>query len=50
MIEMGLVDNSILFPMKKALTLKCTDKYYEIPIRLTIWGIKIAFVNFFFLR
>lgn len=30
-IEMGLVDNSILFPIK-ALALKCTDKYYEMSI------------------
>lgn len=30
-IEMGLVDNSILFPIK-ALALKCTDKYYEVSI------------------
>lgn len=27
-IEMGLVDNSILFPIKE-LALKCIDKYYE---------------------
>lgn len=30
-IEMGSVDNSILFPIK-ALALKCTDKYYEVSI------------------
>lgn len=30
-IEMGLVDNSVLFPIK-ALALKCTDKYYEMSI------------------
>ena len=46
-IEMGLVDNSILFPIK-ALALKCTDKYYEMSIWLTIWGIKIAFVKLCF--
>ena len=46
-IEMGLVDNSILLPIN-ALALKCTDKYYEVSIWLTIWGIKIAFVKLCF--